>query len=263
MKSVLIFDSGVGGLSVYREIAKELPQQHCIYAFDNEAFPYGELNDDILIHRVCNMVSAICEKYDVAVVVIACNTASTIVLSPLRERISIPVVGVVPAIKPAALLSQSKQIALLATPATVKRDYTRQLIREFAPDCDVKMISSTLLVEMAEAKLRGLPINKVKLHQLLLPLINQVDCVVLGCTHFPLLKAEIEQILGRKCQVIDSGQAIAERVSWLLLKHDQKTLNKHGSQHEVLSSAPVENEKALNQELLHFGLSAVKRTPHF
>lgn len=263
VKSVLIFDSGVGGLSVYREIAMALPKQHVIYAFDNEAFPYGELNDDVLIHRVCNMVSAICAEYDVALVVIACNTASTIVLTPLRARIPISVVGVVPAIKPAALLSKTKKIGLLATPATIQRDYIYQLIKAFAPDCEVKMLSSTELVEMGEAKLRGFSINKDQLFHLLYPLINQVDCVVLGCTHFPLLKTEIEAILGDKCLVIDSGKAIAERVGLLLSELDQKAAVKDWLQHEVLSSAPVKNEKALNQELFRLGLSAVKRSPRF
>lgn len=263
MKSVLVFDSGVGGLSVYREIAMILPMQHIIYAFDNEAFPYGELDDDVLIYRVCNMVSAICRDYDVALVVIACNTASTLVLTPLRQRISIPVVGVVPAIKPAALLSKTKQIGLLATPATVRRDYIYRLIDEFASNCGVKMVSSIELVEMGEAKLRGFPVNKSRLRCLLRPLINQVDCVVLGCTHFPLLKTEIEEILGEQCLVIDSGKAIAERVSLLLSELGLKATAKNWLQHEVLSSAPVKKEKALNKELFLIGLSAIKRAPHF
>lgn len=262
VKSVLIFDSGVGGLSVYREIAMALPHQHIIYAFDNEGFPYGQLDDEVLVQRVCNMVSAICAKYDVALVVIACNTASTLVLPPLRELISIPVVGVVPAIKPAARLSKSKKIGLLATPATVKREYTHQLIIDFALDCDVIMVGSTALVEMGEAKLRGIPVDKEALHRELLPFINQVDCVVLGCTHFPLIKREIEEVLGEDCLVIDSGKAIAQRVARLLLKNEQKTSG-HRAQHCVLSSAPVDNEKALNKELIQLGLCAVKRTPFF
>lgn len=262
VKSVLIFDSGVGGLSVYREIAIALPHQSIIYAFDNEAFPYGELDDDVLIQRVCEMVSAICAKYDVAMVVIACNTASTLVLPPLRELVSVPVVGVVPAIKPAAFLSKSKKIGLLATPATVKREYTHQLIMDFASDCDVTMISSTALVEMGEAKLRGIAVNKEELYQVLLPFINLVDCVVLGCTHFPLLKREIEEALGEGCLVIDSGKAIADRVARLLIKEDKKISNQK-PEHHVLSSALVENEKALNKELIQLGLCEVKRTPFF
>ena len=263
MGSVLIFDSGVGGLSVYLEISTILPQQPVIYAFDNAAFPYGELDDEVLVERVCNMICAICKEYDVAVVVIACNTASTLVLPVLRELISVPVVGVVPAIKPAARLSKTKKIGLLATPATIKREYTRQLIGDFASDCDVKMRSSTALVEMGEAKLRGRPINKELLNEILRPFKDEVDSLVLGCTHFPLLKSEIVEILGEGCAVIDSGKAIANRVDSLLLESSQKKEQAHLPQHYVLSSAPVHEEEALNKELIQLGLSLIQRTPFF
>lgn len=264
VKSVLIFDSGVGGLSVFKEIAKAMPEQHIIYAFDNAAFPYGELADDVLVSRVCGMVSALCAEHDIALVVIACNTASTIVLPPLRERLSIPVVGVVPAIKPAAAISKRKRIGLLATPATVKRDYTQQLVRDFAPDCHVTMVGSTELVQMGEAKLRGVPVNQSSLSTILAPFISQVDCIVLGCTHFPLLKREIEQVMGNDCTVIDSGHAIASRVSGLLNEEGgQKTSLNRQLQHSVFSSAVVESEIALNQEMQKLGFSPIKRAPTF
>ncbi|CZF85000.1 Glutamate racemase [Grimontia celer] len=262
MKSVLIFDSGVGGLSVYKEVAQVLPEQHVVYAFDNEAFPYGELVDDVLVQRVCGMVSAICNEHDITLVIIACNTASTLVLPHLRSLLSIPVVGVVPAIKPAATLSKSKCIGLLATPATVRRSYTHQLVKEFAPDCQVEMVGSTELVQMGEGKLRGTPVDKQLLKQVLSPFINKTDCIVLGCTHFPLLKEEIEDILGEQCLVIDSGSAIANRVVTLLKEGDQKTsLSK--AKHLVFSSAPVKEEEALNQELEKLGFATINRAPIF
>lgn len=263
VKSVLVFDSGVGGLSVYKEITFMLPEQHIIYAFDNEAFPYGELADDVLIHRVCHMVCAICEEREVALVVIACNTASTIVLSPLRELLSIPVVGVVPAIKPAARLTKKKAIGLLATPATIKRDYTSQLVKNFALGSSVKMVGSTELVEMAEDKLRGLAVNSLLLEKILQPFVNEVDCLVLGCTHFPLLKEEIMCVLGESCFIIDSGKAVAERVVWLLSENSPIILDQKWQYHDVLSSAPVKNELALNIKLSQLGFSAIKRSPHF
>ncbi|MDD1796400.1 glutamate racemase [Enterovibrio sp. ZSDZ42] len=264
VKSVLIFDSGVGGLSVFKEIAKTMPEQHIIYAFDNAAFPYGELADDVLVSRVCGMVSTLCAEHDIALVVIACNTASTIVLPPLRERLSIPVVGVVPAIKPAAAISQSKRIGLLATPATVKRDYTQQLVRDFAPYCQVTMVGSTELVQMGEAKLRGVPVNPSTLSTILAPFVNHVDCIVLGCTHFPLLKREIELVMGSDCVVIDSGQAIASRVNGLLNEEgDQKASFNRQLLHSVFSSAAVEDEVALNQEMKKLGFSPIKRAPIF
>ncbi|WP_074928882.1 glutamate racemase [Enterovibrio norvegicus] len=262
VKSVLIFDSGVGGLSVYREITKMMPEQHVIYAFDNAAFPYGELKDDVLVSRVTGMVSSICAEHDISLVVIACNTASTLVLSYLRDMLSIPVVGVVPAIKPAAVLSKTKNIGLLATPATIKRPYTFQLVNDFAPDCDVNMVGSTELVQMGESKLRGKLVNKSILKDILAPFIGQVDCIVLGCTHFPLLKEEIEEVVGKDCRVIDSGEAIASRVAELIKEEGQKAFfNKH--KHRVFSSAPVKEESALNQELSLLGFSPIERAPTF
>ncbi|KXF82549.1 glutamate racemase [Enterovibrio coralii] len=263
VKSVLIFDSGVGGLSVFQEISALMPNQHVIYAFDNAAFPYGELDDDVLVSRVCGMVSALCKEHDISLVVIACNTASTIVLPHLRSQLTIPVVGVVPAIKPAAQLSQTKHIALLATPATVKRTYTQDLVNEFAPDCKVEMVGSTALVMMGEDKLRGKPTDMAKLDTILEPFQYGVDCVVLGCTHFPLLKDEIQQMLGEKCRVIDSGLAIAKRVEMLLRQEGSHSLSALSRKHDVFSSAEVKEEEALNKEMSQMGFSIIKRAPTF
>ena len=262
MKSVLVFDSGVGGLSIFEQIATLLPQQHIVYAFDNEAFPYGELADDVLIARVCGMISSICAQQKISLVVIACNTASTLVLPSLRSMLTVPVVGVVPAIKPAAMFSKTKKIGLLATPATIKRSYTHQLIEEFAPDCDVKLLGSTALVQMGEAKLRGLQPDMGELQQILTPFINQVDCVVLGCTHFPLLKVEIEQVLGESCKIVDSGKAIALRVKHLLAgKSDIVDLSHFP--HLVMSSSAVSQEKELNHYLSTLHFSDIIRCPAF
>ncbi|WP_096619193.1 glutamate racemase [Candidatus Enterovibrio altilux] len=260
VKSVLIFDSGVGGLSVYKEIIQLIPGQHVIYAFDNAAFPYGELEYDVLISRVCGMVLAVCSTHDVALVVVACNTASTLVLPYLREKLSIPIVGVVPAIKPAAALSQMKKIGLLATPATVQRPYTYQLVKKFMRDCDINMIGSTELVLMSESKLCGKPVDKRKLQNILAPFINQVDYIVLGCTHFPLLKSEIQEIVGDSCTIIDSGKAVACRVAELLIEESPRAFL---YKHRVFSSALVNKDSALNQELSHMGFSSIERAPPF
>ena len=154
--TVLVFDSGVGGLSVYREIREKLPDAHYIYVFDNEAFPYGEKSQDFIIDRVVRIVSAVAEKHDLATIVIACNTASTVSLPALRAKFTdIPIVGVVPAIKPAAKLTCNGVVGLLATRATVKRPYTHELIERFATDCKVHSLGSAELVELAERKLHG------------------------------------------------------------------------------------------------------------
>jgi len=132
--SVLVFDSGVGGLSVYQEVRQLLPDLHYIYAFDNVAFPYGEKSEEFIVERVLTIVSAIAKQHPLAMVIIACNTASTVSLPALREHLTCPVVGVVPAIKPAAKLTRNGVVGLLATRGTVQRDYTHELIERFATD---------------------------------------------------------------------------------------------------------------------------------
>ncbi|WP_233073858.1 glutamate racemase [Motilimonas eburnea] len=217
--SILIFDSGVGGLSVYQEIAKQLPELSVTYLFDNALFPYGELTDDILIQRVCDLMQRALKKWSVELVVIACNSASTLVLEPLRQMLAVPVVGVVPAIKPAAHQTQKACIGLLATPGTVSRTYTDNLIRDFAPNVQVLRIGSSELVKLAEQKLRQQPVAQLTIDEILSPWRHaepKPDCVVLGCTHFPLLNQEIEQALGADVMLVDSGAAIAKRVESLL-----------------------------------------------
>ena len=129
--TVLVFDSGVGGLSVYNEIRQLLPNLHYIYAFDNVAFPYGEKSEKFIVERVVEIVTAVQQRYPLALAVIACNTASTVSLPALREKFAFPVVGVVPAIKPAARLTANGIVGLLATRGTVKRPYTRELIDRY------------------------------------------------------------------------------------------------------------------------------------
>ncbi|WP_340621419.1 glutamate racemase [Xenorhabdus siamensis] len=217
--TILIFDSGVGGLSVYQEIRQLLPDLHYIYAFDNEAFPYGEKTAEVIIERVVKVVDEIQKRHLLAVVVIACNTASTVSLPILRERFSFPVVGVVPAIKPAAKLTCNHVVGLLATRATVNRGYTKELIARFATDCQVHAIGSAELVELAERKLHNETISLEEVKKTLKPWLRMKeppDTVILGCTHFPLLAEELSQVLPEGTRLIDSGAAIARRTVWLI-----------------------------------------------
>ncbi|WP_427916978.1 glutamate racemase [Vibrio amylolyticus] len=252
--SVLIFDSGVGGLSVYQEIKALLPQVKCTYLFDNEAYPYGELSQEVLIDRVDSIISFYIANYSIDAVVIACNTASTIVLPTLREKLTIPVVGVVPAIKPASVLA-NKAVGLIATPATVTREYTKDLVRDFSNDTHVEMLGSTKLVEMAEAKLRGEEVDLVLLTRILKPLIDNIDVAVLGCTHFPLIKEEIAQALGKNVILVDSGEAIARRVQSLL---QLESGSLYEGEQPVWSSALPSDESALNKALKELGFSSVQ-----
>ncbi|ENQ8704487.1 glutamate racemase [Vibrio harveyi] len=259
-KKVLVFDSGVGGLSVFQEIHRLLPHMDYLYLFDNEAYPYGELDQDVLITRVNKLVAALVEEHQADIVVIACNTASTIVLPSLRANLSIPVVGVVPAIKPASLLA-SQGVGLIATPATVTRQYTHELIRDFAQGKPVELLGSTRLVDMAEEKLRGESISIPELESILLPLRNKVDVAVLGCTHFPLIKEEIHQALGGEVTLIDSGEAIARRVKALLLSDMKEESQEEGSK-KIYASAPPWQEDALNTCLATLGFNPVQVYRH-
>ncbi|MDK1186248.1 glutamate racemase [Cronobacter turicensis] len=217
--TILVFDSGVGGLSVYDEIRHLLPDLHYIYAFDNVAFPYGEKSEAFIVERVVEIVTAVQARYPLALAVIACNSASTVSLPALREKFAFPVVGVVPAIKPAARLTANGVVGLLATRGTVKRPYTHELIARFANECQIEMLGSAELVEIAEANLHGEPVSLEALRRVLRPWLRMPeppDTVVLGCTHFPLLADELLQVLPEGTRLVDSGAAIARRTAWLL-----------------------------------------------
>ncbi|MGL6316692.1 glutamate racemase [Vibrio sp. WXL103] len=254
--SVLIFDSGVGGLSVFDEIQQQLPQLNYYYLFDNEAYPYGELEHDTLLRRVSSLITQFVAKHQIDLVVIACNTASTVVLPTLREKLSVPVVGVVPAIKPASALA-NKAVGLIATPATVERSYTQDLIRNYSPDTPVKLLGSTRLVEMAERKLRNQLVETSELAHILKSLIGEVDVAVLGCTHFPLLKDEIQQVLGKEVVLVDSGAAIARRVKQLL---NAQRIDDYRGERQIFSSAPPMMQEALENTLTRWGFKTIQNS---
>lgn len=218
---ILVFDSGVGGLSVAREIQQRLPLNPLVYASDNAFFPYGTKGEAELIARVDHVIGELLLRYPSDILVIACNTASTLTLPHLRSKLSLPIVGVVPAIKPAALMSKSGVIGLLATPATVARPYTYELIREYAANCRVISLGSSELVQIAEQKLCGEVIDMDAIGRIAQELMHKdhaekMDVLVLACTHFPLLKDELAQHLPTQLKLIDSGTAIARRVEFLL-----------------------------------------------
>lgn len=220
--TVLVFDSGVGGLSIYDEVRQLLPDAHYLYVFDNEAFPYGEKPEQFIVDRVISIVGAVQARHQLDLIIIACNTASTISLPALRERYRCPIIGVVPAIKPAAKLTRNGIVGLLATRATVKRSYTLDLIGKFAGDCHILPLGSAELVDLAEAKLHGESVPLPILRKILRPWLRAAeppDTVVLGCTHFPLLSQELQAVLPEGTRLVDSGSAIARRAAWLV-DHD-------------------------------------------
>lgn len=259
---ILVFDSGVGGLSVLKEISRHSPNAELVFASDNAAFPYGILSEEHLMERVIKVVGRLIEKTNPSIAVIACNSASTLVLEELRHRFDIPFVGVVPAIKPAAKQSKSKVIGLLATPGTIERSYTDALIADFASDCTLVRVGSSELVQMAEQKLRGIAPDKAMLKEIVAPFSEQqdLDVIVLACTHFPLLIEELEPLLPAKVHWIDSGEAIARRVE-SLLNSNSNLLNFNRSEetqlhHQALMTTEDDSLEALNQQAKSFGLPA-------
>lgn len=228
-QSVLFFDSGVGGLSVLQQVRLHSPHLNLRYVMDDAAFPYGTKSDDVLTQRVQQVCFSAVQQCSPDILVIACNTASTLALPALRQALDIPVVGVVPAIKPAAQLAQRGHIGLLATPATVERLYINDLIQDFAEHCNVDRLGSSELVQWAEDYLAsGQPVPQLQAHlQPWFERCPEMTHVVLGCTHFPLLKPQLQQ-LWPDIHWIDSGEAIARRVASLL--HQSRKLQKSESE---------------------------------
>lgn len=221
MGHALIFDSGVGGLSVASEIRKRLPTLQMSYVADDIFRPYGEKTEAQLKSRLPRLLWELTETVNPDLVVIACNTASTTALADIRAALSIPVIGVVPAIKPAAAASRTKTIAVLGTPGTVRRRYVDDLINNFASDCRVLLQGSVNLVDIAETKLSGQPVDLEWIKTELAPMFSgqhgaDIDAVVLACTHFPLLRDELKASVTQSVKWIDSGDAIARRVEEVL-----------------------------------------------
>jgi glutamate racemase len=221
---ILVFDSGLGGVTVFREVAKVRPDARYVYIADDAAFPYGDMPEQALITRILHVIGKAIAEHKPDLVVVACNTASTLALTELRARYQVPFVGTVPAIKPACAQSKSKRVAVLGTQATVNREYTKALIREFAAGCDVVLDGSSRLAAYAEAELAGTPVKDADIATELAACFvdkdgRRTDTVVLACTHYPLLLARFKANAPWPVDWIDPAPAIARRVADLL--HDR------------------------------------------
>jgi glutamate racemase len=218
---ILVFDSGVGGLSVLAPIRAALPLAPIVYVADNAGFPYGSKGEAEIAARVPALLGRLTERYRPRLIVIACNTASTIALAHVRAALDVPVVGTVPAIKPAAEMTDTKVIGVLGTPATVRQAYVDNLAREFAANCTVLRHGTSELAGMAEAKLRGEAVPADAYAAVMAGLTAQpggerMDVVVLACTHFPLVVDELAAAAGRPLRFVDGAQGIARRTAHLL-----------------------------------------------
>ena len=241
---VLVFDSGVGGVSVARAVRAALPGLPILYCADLAAFPYGDWDPAELTRHCVELVRDLAATHRPRAVVVACNTASTLILPPLRTALDIPVVGTVPAIKPAAELTRSGIVAVLATPGTVRRDYTFDLIERFASDVAVTLVGSRGLARVAEDRIRGRGVSREALLAEVAPCFvekegRRTDVVVLACTHYPLLLPDLREIAPWPVTWIDPAPAIARRLAGVL------GLVPGGPRSEISGPAAPERDRVL------------------
>ena len=260
---ILVFDSGLGGLTVFSEIAKLRPAAHYLYCADDAGFPYGAWKEPELITRVVDVIGARIAADAPDMIVIACNTASTLVLPDLRARWpEIPFIGTVPAIKPAAEGSTSRMISVLATPGTVKRDYTQNLIAQFAAHCRVNLVGSTQLARLAEEYMHKGLVCDEDIAAEIAPCFEtqgnaRTDAVVLACTHYPLLIDSFRRLAPWPVTWVDPAPAIARRVDHLLAgsfdPESRVSATPCGRAYFTSGRAP---EESLRATLARYGLTA-------
>jgi glutamate racemase len=222
--TILVFDSGLGGLTVLREVVRARNDAHYVYVADDAFFPYGHHSEEEIIARVVPLIGKLIAEHRPDLVVIACNTMSVSVMAHLRTAYTVPFVGTVPAIKPACASSRTKRVSVLGTKATVKREYTQALIRDFAQGCEVTLVGSAELASLAEAAFGGDVVDDEQILAELKPCFvgagedtsKRTDTIVLACTHFPLLVDRLNRLAPWPVDWIDPAPAIARRVANLL-----------------------------------------------
>lgn len=218
---ILLFDSGIGGLTVYDALRRTLPDAPVIYAADFAGLPYGSKTEAQVAARVAGLLGRMSERYAPRLICIACNTASTIALGNVRDVLEVPIVGTVPAIKPAAALTRTGVIGLVGTQATIRQRYVDDLERDFAADKRLLRVAAPDLVGQAEAKLRGRPVDMEVIEQTAAELHimagkDEIDTLVLACTHFPLLADELREVFGECVALVDGADGIARRIAYLI-----------------------------------------------
>ncbi|GAB4483719.1 MAG: glutamate racemase [Erythrobacter tepidarius] len=257
---VLIFDSGVGGLTVFREVAAARPDARYVYLADDAGFPYGNQPHDELIVRIVAVIGDAIATHKPDLIVIACNTASTIALGMVREVLEVPVVGTVPAIKPAAALTRTGTIGLVGTEATIRQRYVDDLESRFAADKRLLRIAAPALVGAAEAKLRGEAVDPAVIadvHDRLaaMPGGAAIDTLVLACTHFPLLSEELAGAFGPQVAQVDGAQGIARRIAHLL---EGQSLAIAGAPNRFVVTGPLSGAAGLEAALAARGFGSAE-----
>jgi glutamate racemase len=261
--NLLVFDSGIGGLGVVAEIRRLQPQVHITYLADNAFYPYGEKPDAILIARIIETIGATIPQTKPDAIVIACNTASTVALTHLRETYPLPFIGCVPPIKPAAAASRTRHIGLLATAATIRRPYLTDLIRNFAGDCTVHSFGTPILADLAEAKFRGSPVSLPALAAAIAPLFNQpgatqIDSIALGCTHYTFLLPELLR-LHPALQWFDPATPVARQTAMVTRQLPVSSPSVYAE--KALFTAALTDMPLMGVNLLHFGFTQCLQLP--
>lgn len=251
----MLFDSGVGGLTVYDALRELLPDAPVIYAADLAGLPYGTKSEAEIAARVAGLLGRMSERYQPRLACIACNTASTIALGMVREVLEIPIVGTVPAIKPAAAITRTGAIGLIGTEATIRQRYVDDLEARFASGKRLLRIAAPGLVGCAEAKLRGDPVDLSVIKDAAsrlraMPGGADIDTLVLACTHFPLLSEELRDAFGEAVQLVDGAKGIANRIAHLV---EGQEMSKTGPNRFIVTG-PIEAANGLEQMLNQRGL---------
>ncbi len=265
--TILVFDSGLGGLTVHAEIVKALPDARYIYIADDAAFPYGRLTPEVCAARVVEVIGHLIARFQPDIAVIACNTASTVALPALRAAFAIPFVGTVPAVKPAAALSQSRMISILGTPGTVSREYTHDLIIQHASDCRVSLVGAPNLARLAEAYLRGEAVSDADVLAEIAPCFKEkdgarTDAIALACTHYPLLLDVYRRVAPWEVTWVDPAPAIARRVVNLLVKDLNQGMRPLNRSVQNLSQNTDNQSFFTSNSIISTGLSALMAARH-
>jgi glutamate racemase len=257
-ETILVFDSGLGGNTVLREIVKLRPGARYIYVADDAYFPYGQHSEAEIVARVVPLIGTMIEDHRPKLVVIACNTASTLVMDHLRKTYDVPFVGTVPAIKPACAASVTKRVSVLGTKGTVQREYTKKLIADFAQGCAVTLVGAENLAALAEAALKGEPVSDRDILTEIAPCFidgdARTDTIALACTHYPLLLDRLTALSPWPVRWIDPAPAIARRVAELL--GTPATTEPQGAQ-IVFTSGQLPSEELFKALAPFFGASAL------
>jgi glutamate racemase len=256
---ILLFDSGVGGLTVLAEVRKLVPEAPIIYAADIAGLPYGAKTEAEVAARVCGLLGRMAERWQPRLICIACNTASTIALAMVRDVLETPIVGTVPAIKPAAALTKSGVIGVLGTQATIRQTYVDRLEAEFAHGKTLIRHGANGLVALAEAKLRGDPVPAEAVVSeisglLAHPHAEDLDTVVLACTHFPLLLPELARVFGPHFRFVDGADGIARRIVGLT----QGQVFARSCPDRAVTTGSLEDWQRLGPALARYGLETLE-----